>query len=350
MKIFELQRMEQILVDILGEPKSRANGEMEVQLQFNCPNCAEENNGIPDGKYNLEVTFRKNLKRGGVFQCWKCSSYDEKMKGTCFKLVKEYGTSEQYREYKNLVKEIFESKLYDFFLDSGVTETTSSENYLFLPKSYKSLKIDECENELLLEFLKKRKIDQEMCDKFSIGYTSEDDPDWTMRNRLIIPSYDSFGDLNYYLGRDYTGKNKIKYKNCDVDKKSIIFQESLINWDNTIYLCEGVFDAMRFPNNGVSMLGKVLTKDFYLFKEITSKANADVVIVLDGDTNEIETKKIFNLLNFGRLNGHVRYIDLYNGISKYKDMSEIYEKEGKMGIINVLREVKKYNEIDLLFE
>jgi DNA primase len=171
-----------------------------------------------------------------------------------------------------------------------------------------------------------------------------------MRNRLIIPSYDSFGDLNYYLGRDYTGKNKIKYKNCDVDKKSIIFQESLINWDNTIYLCEGVFDAMRFPNNGVSMLGKVLTKDFYLFKEITSKANADVVIVLDGDTNEIETKKIFNLLNFGRLNGHVRYIDLYNGISKYKDMSEIYEKEGKMGIINVLREVKKYNEIDLLFE
>jgi hypothetical protein len=46
----------------------------------------------------------------------------------------------------------------------------------------------------------------------------------------------------------------------------------------------------------------------------------------------------------------VRYIVLYNGISKYKDMSEIYEKEGKMGIINVLREVKKYNEIDLLFE
>jgi hypothetical protein len=31
-------------------------------------------------------------------------------------------------------------------------------------------------------------------------------------------------------------------------------------------------------------------------------------------------------------------------------MNEINDKEGKMGIINVIREVKKYNEIDLLFE
>lgn len=350
MKIFELQRMEQILVDILGEPKSRGNGEMDAQLQFNCPTCAEENNGIPDGKFNLEISFRKNLKRGGVFQCWKCSSYDDNMKGSCFKLVKEFGTSEQYKEFKLLVKDIFESKLYDYYLDSGVTETNNVENYIYLPKTFKRLIINECNNDKLLEFIKKRHISQELCDKYSIGYTTEDEPDWTMRNRLIIPSYDSFGDLNYYLGRDYTGNNKIKYKNCNVDKKSIIFQESLINWDNTIYLCEGAFDAMRFPNNGVSMLGKVLTKDSLLFKEITSKANADVVIVLDGDTNEIETKKIYKLLNFGRLRGKVKYIDLFNGISKYKDMSEIYEKDGKCGIINILKQVKNYTEIDLLFE
>lgn len=350
MKVFEVERMEQILVDILGEPKSRGQGELNAQLQFNCPRCAEENGGIPDGKYNLEVNFGTNLKYGGSFHCWKCSAYDDEMKGTCFKLVKEFGSSEQYREYKQLVKEIYESKLYDFFLETGITETTVSENYIFLPKTFKKLKIDECKDELLLKFIDKRKISQEMCDKFSIGYTLDDEPDWTMRNRLIIPSFDSYDDLNYFVGRDFTGKNKIKYKNCNVDKKNIIFQESLINWDSTIYLCEGTFDAMRFPCNGISMLGKVLTKDFLLYNEIIRKANAEIVIVLDGDTKEIETKRIYNSLNIGRLRGKIRYIDLFNGISKYKDMSEIYENEGKKGIIKTLHQVKKYNEIDLLFE
>ena len=350
MRVFEIERMEQILVDILGEPKSRGNGELEAQLQFNCPVCAEENNGIPDGKYNLEFNFSGNLKRGGVFQCWRCSTYDEDMKGTGFKLVKRFGTSDQYREYKELVKQIFESRLYDFYLETGVTENSLTDNYVYLPHSFKKINIEECQEELLLKYLDKRKINQDMIDRFSIGYTSDIDPDWTMRNRIIIPSYDSCGDLNYYLGRDFTGKNKIKYKNCEVDKKSIIFQESLINWDATIYLCEGVFDAMRFPINGVSMLGKVLTRDMLLYKTLMSRANADVVIVLDGDTNEIETKKIYNSLNFGRLRDRVKYIDLFNGISSHKDMSEIFEHEGKDGVINILKQAKKYNEIDLLFE
>ena len=170
-----------------------------------------------------------------------------------------------------------------------------------------------------------------------------------MRNRIIIPSYDEFGDLNYYLGRDYTGKSKLRYKNCDTDKKEIIFQESLINWDSTIYLCEGSFDAMRFPSNGIAMLGKSLGPEYALYRKIMERANADVVIVLDGDTAEIETKKLYKLLNVGRLFGKVKYIDLWNGISPYKDMSEIYEHDGKKGILNVLKQVKQYNEIDLIY-
>jgi DNA primase len=349
MKIFEVARMEEILVDILGEPKCRCEGDVEKQIQFNCPVCTEENNGIPDGKYNLEFTFGKALKSGGLFQCWRCSSYDETMKGSGFNLVKRFGTRDQYREYKRLVKEIYESKLYDYFLSTAITDSANATKTIELPSTFKHLVINECEDKKLLEYIEKRQITQEMADRFSLGYTSREESDWTMRNRIIIPSYDSFGDLNYYVGRDFVGKTRMKYKNCNVDKKSVIFQESLINWDSTIYLCEGVFDAMRFPSNGVSMLGKVLTSDTYLFHEIVTKANADVVIVLDGDTQEIETKKIYKLLNFGRLQGKIEYIDLYNGISNYKDMSEIFEHEGKRGVVNVLRQAKQYSEIDLIY-
>jgi DNA primase len=114
-------------------------------------------------------------------------------------------------------------------------------------------------------------------------------------------------------------------------------------------LCEGSFDAMRFPSNGIAMLGKSLGNEYVLYKKIMERANADVVIVLDGDTAEIETKKLYKLLNVGRLFGKIKYIDLWNGISPYKDMSEIYEHDGKKGILNVLKQVKQYNEIDLIY-
>ena len=186
-----------------------------------------------------------------------------------------------------------------------------------------------------------------MIDRFNLGYTEWDGEDFAFRNRLIIPSYDQFGELNYFIGRDYTGRGKLKYRNCDADKKQFIFQESLIDWDSPIYLCEGAFDAMRFPSNGISMLGKVLTKDTALFQTLYQKANSTITIVLDGDTLEEETKKIYKLLNFGRLAGKIRYINMAEDC-KYKDMSELYENEGKKGVIKLLRKQKQYNDFDLI--
>ena len=34
---------------------------------------------------------------------------------------------------------------------------------------------------------------------------------------------------------------------------------------------------------------------------------------------------------------------------KYKDMSELYEHEGKKGVIELLKKQKQYSEIDLIF-
>lgn len=333
-----------ILVEFLGQSKQGAYDRETFQYQFPCPRCIEEHGDREAEKFNLEV----NLK-SGVFQCWKCSSRDDEMHGKLGKLIKLYGTPDLYKRYKEEVRAIRETHLYELGEFSGITESLTAEMYVRLPKTFRKINIKECKDKRLLDYLSKRKIEQNLIDRFNIGYTTWDEEDYSMRNRIIIPSYDEFGDLNYYIGRDYTGKSKLKYKNCDTDKKQIIFQESLINWDSTIYLCEGSFDAMRFPSNGISMLGKSLTNDTLLFKKLTTKANADVVIVLDGDTQEIETKRIYKLLNFGRLRGKVKYLDLWNGISQYKDMSEIYENEGKDGIKRILKQVKQYEEIDLIY-
>lgn len=332
-----------ILVEFLGESKQGVYDKDVFQYQFSCPRCIDECGDSEKMKYHLDVNIKE-----GVFKCWKCSSKHDEMQGKLGKLIKMYGGAELYKRYKKEIHSIKDAHLYELNDFSGLTISYEPNTYVRLPKTFKRVNISVCRDKRLTDYLEKRKITQDVIDKYTIGCTTWEEEDYSMRNRLIIPSYDEFGDLNYYIGRDFTGKSKLRYKNCDADKKEIIFQESLVCWDSTIYLCEGVFDAMRFPSNGISMLGKGLTTDCVLYKKIMERANADVVIVLDGDTCETETKRIYRILNMGRLNGRVKYIDLWNGISKYKDISEVYEYEGKSGVARILRQAKQYNEIDLL--
>ena len=72
--------------------------------------------------------------------------------------------------------------------------------------------------------------------KYGIGYCSEG----LYGNRVIVPAYDSDGQLNYFVGRDFYN-SKMKYKNPPIPKDVIGF-DLYINWDEPIVLCEGVFD------------------------------------------------------------------------------------------------------------
>ena len=92
------------------------------------------------------------------------------------------------------------------------------------------------------------------------------------------------------------------------------------------------------------MLGKFLLKDSELFRKLYNKANANIIICLDGDTTIEETKKIYNMLNIGRLRGRIKYITL----QEYKDFGEIYENKGKKGLIETVKMAKQFSEIDLL--
>ena len=235
--------------------------------------------------------------------------------------------------------------MYDISLFSANKEEESEENYVILPKTFSKIDLSNCPEKRLRDYLEKRKIDQGIIDKFNIGYTNWNEYDYMMRNRIIIPSYDEYGDLNYWVGRDFTGIQKIKYKNCTADKKKIIFQESHINWDFDIVLCEGAIDCLYLPNS-ISLLGKGLYKDSFLFKELHKKACGNIIIVLDSDTNITETKRIYGLLNFGRLKNKVWYVRM----DKYKDFGEAYEKDGKKGIIDILKNKKQFEEYELIFE
>ena len=326
-----------ILVSIMGESKQGGYIKGCFQYQFNCiMSCAEEKGG-PDGKYNLEVSFAI-----GKYHCWACDG-----KGSLSYLIKRYGGSEKLKQYQEEMKSIKESKLYDLssYMDDIYGTTDKNGKTLNLPKTYTKININELRSKKLKSYLEKRCITQDIIDRYNIGYTQWDGEDYSMRNRIVVPSYDEYGFLNYWVSRDFTGYEKrIKYKNCDADKKEIVFQDNLINYDADIVLVEGALDCL-FYNNAIALLGKHLLKDSELYRKLYTKSNANIIICLDSDTTIEETKRIYSILNVGRLRGKIKYIEL----DEYKDFGEIYENLGKKGIIETIKTAKKFDEIDLLF-
>lgn len=332
----EYKNIELLLESFLGKSK---NGLSESgQLQFACPKCIEEKGHAEESKFNLEVNLKKL-----VFKCWSCSTVDNSMEGRLSKLIKKYGNSLIYGEYRKQVEGLVKSKEYDISEFAGKPSDISDSTIITLPETFTKIDIDRLKDNRLISYLSKRKITQDIIDKFNIGYTGWDESIYGMKNRIIIPSYDSFGYLNYWTGRDFTGQSKTKYRNCDADKNKIIFQESTIDFDADIVLCEGAIDCI-YGLNTISMLGKTLKPNSKLYSKLMNSANSRIIICLDSDTTVEETKRIYKILNRGRLEGKIWYIALNN----FKDFGEIYEAYGKKGIINTVRSARQFNEIELI--
>lgn len=331
-----MQRIYNILVGLFGESKQGSFDKYTTQYQFNCPNCAEENGGI-DNKYNLEVSFSL-----GKYHCWSCG-----IAGRLSKLIKTYGGKSAHDDYIRIINEIKESKYYDLELFKDNCELFE-EQFLKLPRTFEKINFDKCSDKYLIQYLNKRKITQDIIDFYNIGFTGWDGEDYPWRNRIIVPSYDYGGDLNYYVGRTYKPNDKrVKYRNCDFDKNNIILHEDKIKWDCDIYLVEGVFDCLYYYNT-ISMMGKSIINGSALYSNLFRKANANVVICLDGDTNIDETKRIYKMLNTGRLYGKIKYIRLGTDDLPWKDFGEIYEECGREGIIKAMASAKKFDEIELI--
>jgi len=96
-------------------------------------------------------------------------------------------------------------------------------------------------------FLHKRGITDVDIKKYKIGFCDSG----LYEGRIIIPSYDDRGLLNYFVGRSFVGE-KMKYKNPNVSRDIIPFDWH-IAWSKPIILCEGVFDAMSIRSNAIPM-------------------------------------------------------------------------------------------------
>lgn len=287
----------EILEDILGD--YYLHNDAKGQISFDCPVCSHEIKGLDegDGKGNLEVNYKL-----GVYKCWSCGETHD-THGSVYKLIKKYGTKKHISIYEILKPE----------------ETQITKNYkkiVGLPKEFiafskasMGLKLTH-HYKMAFNYLKKRNITLEMCEKHNIGFAYEG----PYSGRIIIPSYDIENQLNYFVARSYFENTKMKYKNPEVQKEIIIFNESLIDWNDEVYVVEGAFDSI-FVNNSIPLLGKVLSEHMHSILYDNAKK---ITIVLDGDAWE-DAQNLFHKLNTGKLFGKTWIVKL----PKDKDIADL---------------------------
>ena len=132
-------------------------------------------------------------------------------------------------------------------------------------------------------------------------------------NRIIIPSFNEDGNVNYYIARTYTGDYS-KYKNPPVGR-DIVFNDLFVDWTSDIVLVEGVFDAVKAGHNAIPMLGSTLREGSKLFQKIV-RNDTPVYIALDPDAEKKSLEIIKKLLTYD--------VELYKiEIYPYADVGEM---------------------------
>ena len=269
----------ELLEDVLGDHGLHYPN--RGQISFNCPVCDDGRD-----KHNLEVNYIDN-----VYKCWSCGD-SEGTHGPLGRIFDKYGNKKQ-------------KKLYEVFKPETVVKREKKKKTIRLPEGFTLFKDSSTVYPVrrqAMNYLKSRGITDEMIERFGIGFCDKGDH----AGRIVIPSYDKKGELNYYIARSWNPMSRAKYKNPEAEKDKIIFWENLIDWKKDVYLVEGAFDGL-FLNNPIPMLGKHMSE--LLFETIYRNAKGNIIICLDADAWE-NSVKLYHELNGGELWGRIKLIKL----------------------------------------
>lgn len=258
------------LENVLGKSKRTAKG----NRSFHCPFCQHR-------KPKLEIKVVDSPDGSNPWQCWVCGT-----KGR---------TIRSLLKHLNLTRAEAESILQ--YVKRGEEQEETAKKAIRLPEEFESLELAPHSSvyaNRVRKYLYARGLTDIDFVRYGIGYCMSG----KYADRVIIPSYDENNILNYFVARSLESKPYLKYINPDVNKSDIIVFENLVNWDEPIILCEGVFDAMAIRRNAVPLLGQNISPA--LMKKIITSSCPDIYITLDRDAVKRALKHCETFLNMGK--------------------------------------------------
>lgn len=261
-----------------------------------CPKCAEA------GKRKLKLAI---MIDDGRFHCWVCGT-------------KGGSISSLIRRYKRELAEDAE-KLWPRKNRKIVESIPDAPTNVTLPAGFELLSRCRYSVEPLIrsvyKYVRHRGLSDDDMLRYRLGVTTHE----KFAERVIIPSFDASGHLNYYTTRAIHNRTFPRYVNADGRKQSIIYNEIDINWNEELTLVEGPFDVFKTVGNVTCLFGNSLDEKFLLFHKIVEN-ETPVVLALD-DKEDRQRVRIARLLY--RYDIPVRILS----VRGFKDVGEMTRKD-----------------------
>jgi DNA primase len=284
-------------IKILSNVLGTSYREGHSQLLFHCPSCEHH-------KKKLSINVERNL-----FKCWVCD-YSGK---NVFRIIKRFGTYTDKRDWSRLTQQVEIENFSEKLFGAPIQE----EERLFLPKEFISLA-----NKSLpptatypLNYLKSRGLTKEDIKRWKIGYCSSGE----YEGRVVFPSFNLSGNLNYFVGRSYIGDWR-RYINPSV-RSDVVFNHLMLDFLKPIVIVEGVIDAIKAGINSAPLLGSTLSEASILFSEIV-KNDTTVYLALDSDASR-KTERLIKL--FLKYDIELHVVDLQG--TPYEDVGDMPKEE-----------------------
>lgn len=264
-----------------------------VNVACYCPNCAAE------GKRKLKLAVRLD---DGRYHCWVCGIRG----GRILSLIKRHAPQQAQAALKFWVPRKIRREPRRQHDDATMLQLP--DGFMLMANNLDTSVPELCG---VIGYVRSRGLNERDMWRRRLGFSL--DPSFV--NRVIVPSFDASGRLNYYTSRAVRRSMWPRYRNAPGYKQDVIYNEIDIDWDNELLLTEGPFDVFTAYDNATCIFGNTLNEHFRLFERIVEH---DTPVVLALDSNERRsTRRIASLLYSYDID--VRIMDL----DGYKDMGEM---------------------------
>lgn len=260
----------QFLEDVLGKGELSRDG---LNVSFRCPFCAKTGSS----KKKLVVHLQDDL-----VHCWVCG-WSSRSTIPLLRKVAPRPTLDQYAakftQHKQCVKQhVVKEQRQQVRLPPGFMLLVDAPQW-------------EPDVKGAWYYLQQRGLTIDDVWRYRMGVTLHG----RFRRRIIVPSFDADGTLNFFSARAIDKDRLMKYDSPKVDKLSVVFNEVDVDWDQRVTLCEGVFDAFVCGENAIPLLGSDISEESYLFGQLLLN-DTHVALALDSDMLGSKVEKVVKLL------------------------------------------------------
>jgi DNA primase len=279
----------------------------DEEAVFYCPFCSHH-------KKKLEVNVRSQK-----WHCWICNMAGQSIESLFYK-IKARGVDfdELYKIVGREWKRPDEAeRIYD----------------LTLPDEFIPLWKKEGDYGRAMAYLTDRGVTVDDILRYNIGYCCYGE----YENRIVIPSFDDSGNINFFSARTYNEIERYRYM-LSPWSKNIIGFDLLINWNQGyITVTEGTFDAMAIRNNAIPLFGTILS-DKLKAKIIQSQIKR-VNVALDSDTPGVEgALRIYEFLHGLGIDVHLIMLnDKDPATIGFQEMTKIIEKSKPTSFSDIIK-------------